>query len=137
MQEKKVTIGIDVKGKNFNHKARHAISDLKRGIQKHFRSTNFAISPAINELIYGKGRSNTPSKVSIVGVEKDAKVFLFLDTPEDLKRKEELFAKKEAKPKVEKVAEKVEEKKVEVKDVKAEKKVKEVKETKTEEVKKE
>jgi len=100
--EKKVTIGIDVRGKNFNHKAKYALSLLRREIQKHFRTTNFAISTAINEYIWNKGRINTPNKVTLIGVEKNAKVYLFLDTPEDLKKKNELLAGKKGDVKDEK-----------------------------------
>lgn len=101
-EEKKVTIGIDVRGKNFNHKAKYALSMLRREIQKHFRTTNFVISTGINEFIWNKGRVNCPSKVSLVGVEKNAKVYLFLDTPEDLKRKDAILSEKKGDVKDEK-----------------------------------
>jgi len=137
MTGKKLTIGIDVKGKNFNHKAKHGMTAFKVGLKKHFRNKECVISTAINELIWGKGRVNCPSKVSFVSVEKNNKVYLFLETKEDQKRMEELISgkkeikaeetkkettakssekkeetKKEAKPKAEKkeVKEKVEKK---------------------------
>lgn len=85
--EKKITIGIDVKGRNFNHKAKHAMSYFKRELQKHFRTTNFVISTEINKFIWSKGRVNTPSKVPLIGIEKNAKAYVFLDGSEEDKKK--------------------------------------------------
>jgi ribosomal protein L31E len=94
MVEKKLTIGIDVKGKNFNHKAKHGMTAFKVELKKHFRNKECVISTAINELIWGKGRVNCPSKVSFVSIEKNNKVYLFLETKEDQKRMEELISGK-------------------------------------------
>jgi len=98
MTGKKLTIGIDVKGKNFNHKAKHGMTAFKVELKKHFRNKDCVVSTAINELIWGKGRVNCPSKVSFVSIEKNNKVYLFLETKEDQKRMEELISgKKEVK----------------------------------------
>jgi len=117
IKEKKITIGIDVRGKNFNHKAKHAVSSLRNSIKKHFRTENYVISVAANNFIWEKGRVNKPSKITLVGTVKDGKTYLFLDTKEDLKRKEELFVKKESKAKsttsVGKAMEKIKAKKAE------------------------
>ncbi|PIU22041.1 MAG: hypothetical protein COT14_03525 [Candidatus Diapherotrites archaeon CG08_land_8_20_14_0_20_30_16] len=93
-KEKKVTIGINVKGTNFNHKAKHAMTVLRAELKKHFRNKECVISMQINEFVWSKGRVNNPSKISLVGVEKNNKTYLFLDTPEDLKRKDELLSGK-------------------------------------------
>jgi len=92
--EKKITIGINVKGRNFNHKAKHGMTAFKSELTKHFRNKVCVVSPAINELIFEKGRFNCPSKVTFVCVEKNNKVYLFLETQEDQKRKEELISGK-------------------------------------------
>lgn len=80
--EKKITIGIDVKGKNFNHKAKHAMVCLRNEIQKHFRTTDFVISTEINKFVWSEGRANAPTKIPVIGVSKNNKVFLFLDGSE-------------------------------------------------------
>ena len=104
-KEKKMTLSLPVSG-NFNHKAKHAITTLRNELKKHFRNKECVISPLANEFIWEKGRKNKPSKITLVSVEKNAKVYLFLDSKEDLKRKEEfVLGKKEGK----------DEKKVEVK----------------------
>ncbi len=84
--EKKVIIGIDVNGKNFNHKAKHAMVCLRNEIQKHFRTTNFVISTEINKFVWSEGRSNSPTKIPIIGVSKNNKVYLFLDGSENDKK---------------------------------------------------
>jgi len=98
--EKKITLGIDVKDKHFNHKAKYAIAFLKKEFKKHFRNKEVIISPAINEFIWNKGRVNAPNKISLVSVEKNNKIYLFLDSPDDLKRKDAfLSGKKETEEK--------------------------------------
>ncbi len=94
MQEKKVTVGIDVRGKNFKHKAKHGMTELRRQILKHFRSNDYVISKNLNEYFFAKGRANVPTKVSIIGVEKNKKLYIFLDSPEDVKNIEKLNEKK-------------------------------------------
>jgi ribosomal protein L31E len=117
MQEKKITVGIDVKGKNFKHKAKHGMTEFRRQILKHFRTNDYVISKALNEHFFAKGRANVPSKVSIIGVEKNKKFYIFLDSPEDIKNIEKLADKK--------VEKKIEEKPEVKKEDKLEKKVKE------------
>lgn len=117
MQEKKITVGIDVKGKNFKHKAKHGMTEFRRQILKHFRTNDYVISKALNEHFFAKGRANVPSKVSIIGVEKNKKFYIFLDSPEDIKNIEKLADKK--------VEKKTEEKPEVKKEDKLEKKVKE------------
>lgn len=125
--EKKLTIKLSVNG-NFNHKAKHAIMTLRNELKKHFRNKECVISTAINEYIWNNGRVSIPSKVSMVSAEKNGKVYLFLDSKDDLKRKEEfLSGKKSDAPKKEvkevksdkKEQEKVVEKKEEKKPAKA------------------
>jgi ribosomal protein L31E len=110
MQEKKVIVGIDVRGKNFKHKAKHGMTELRRQILKHFRSNDYVISKNLNEYFFAKGRANVPTKVSIIGVEKNKKLYIFLDSPEDVKNIEKLNEKKvEAKKEVKKEEPKTEE----------------------------
>lgn len=112
MQEKKITVGIDVRGKNFKHKAKHGMTEFKRQILKHFRTEDYVISKALNEHFFAKGRANVPSKVSIIGVEKNKKFYIFLDSPEDIKNIEKLADKKvEKKPEEKLKEEKVDAKK--------------------------
>lgn len=96
-EEKKITVGIDIKDKNYKHKAKHAMSAFRQQILKHFRTTNCVISKNLNEFFWAKGRPNAPSKVSIIGITKNNKIYLFLDTPEDLKNKDILIKGKEEK----------------------------------------
>lgn len=111
MQEKKITVGIDVKGKNFKHKAKHGMTEFRRQILKHFRTNDYVISKVLNEHFFAKGRANVPSKVSIIGVEKNKKLYIFLDSPEDIKNIEKLVEKKVEK----KIEEKSKEEKVDAK----------------------
>ncbi len=92
--EKKITVGLDIRGKNFNHKAKHAMTAFKVQLKKHFRNKECIVSPGINLFIWGKGRVNAPSKVSFTSVEKNGKVYLFLDTKEDQIKKEEFVSGK-------------------------------------------
>lgn len=80
--EKRVIVGINVNGKNFNHKAKHAMVCLRNEVQKHFRTTNFVISTEINKFVWSEGRSNSPTKIPLIGITKNDKVYLFLDGSE-------------------------------------------------------
>ncbi len=131
--EKKITIGIDVKGKNFNHKAKHAMVCLRNEIQKHFRTTDFVISTEINKFVWSEGRANAPTKIPVIGVSKNNKVFLFLDGSEADKKNMDVVLGKVVKEKTEEKKEHKEEKA----EPKKEEKPKEHKEKKVEHKKEE
>lgn len=131
--EKKITIGIDVKGKNFNHKAKHAMTCLRNELQKHFRTTDFVISTEINKFIWSEGRANAPTKVPIIGVTKNNKAYLFLDGSEADKKNMDIVLGKVKEVSKEKKEEKKDEKKEHKEpEIKKEEKPKEQKEKKVE-----
>jgi ribosomal protein L31E len=109
MAEKKITVGIDVKSKNKRKKAKSAITELRRQANKHFRKES-VIDNDLNNYFFKEGKTNSPSKVSIVGITKGSKVLVFLDGSESYKKyikdkedakktKESKKAKKDEKPK--------------------------------------
>jgi len=144
MSEKKITIGIDVKKDHPGHRASYAMKEFRNQIAKHFRTKNYAIDSDINSFFWKEGKKNWPTKVSIVSVEDNGRVYIFLEGSEGYKKfknkgkeepKEKKEAKKAEKPKAEKESKPKAEKKEEVKEAKEEKpKAKEtdVKEKKTE-----
>jgi len=82
MNEKKVTVKLDVKAKNTKRKANFAVKALKRQIFKHFKTNNFVIGNDINNLIWGKGKKNAPVNIELLGINKKDKLYLFLPNSE-------------------------------------------------------
>jgi ribosomal protein L31E len=85
MSEKKVIIGIDVKLKNSKYKASYAMKEFRNQIVKHFRNKDCIIDADLNSFFWQAGKKNAPTKVPVVSVEENDKVYLFLEGSEGYK----------------------------------------------------
>lgn len=141
MTEKKIRVQIDVKRDHPKHRAAYGMKELRNQIAKHFRTKDYVIDNDINTFFWKEGKSNWPTRVSLVAVEENKKLYIFLEGSEgynkfknkgkETKSEKEKKAKTNKDSKTEAKSEtKKEESKLEVKEKSEKKDIKDVKENK-------
>lgn len=110
---KNIKVGINVVGKHRKRRATFAIRFLRKEIEKHLRTKDYALDNSVNSFVWKRGKAESPTQVDMtVLMEKVPRLFL-ANSPELKAYLEKGKEKKEAKEK--KAEPKKEDKKEEVK----------------------
>ena len=99
MDTKNIKVGINVVGKHRKRRATFAIRFLRKEIEKHLRTKDYALDNSVNSFVWKRGKAESPTQVDMtVLMEKVPRIFL-ANSPELKAYLEKGKEKKEAKEK--------------------------------------